>query len=77
MASYAIHQLGLTRLEFLIPLANVASQRVARNAGAHFEGILRSRLLIAGTRHDAAMYALLRERNSRRAARGAQKPAMG
>jgi RimJ/RimL family protein N-acetyltransferase len=62
MASYALHQLGLTRLEFLIPLANVASQRVARKAGAHFEGILRSRLLISGTRHDAAMYALLRER---------------
>ena len=63
MASYALHQLGLTRLEFLIPLANVASQRVARKAGAHFEGILRSRLLISGTRHDAAMYALLRKRD--------------
>jgi len=61
LAAYALQELGLNRLEFLIPLANVASQRVARKARARLEGILRSRLMIAGVTHDAALYSLLKE----------------
>lgn len=57
-AAFGLNELGLQRLEFLIPAINVASQRVAQKIGAKFEGILRSRLLISGRSHDAAMYSL-------------------
>jgi RimJ/RimL family protein N-acetyltransferase len=50
----------LVRLEILIAVGNLASRRVAEKAGAVYEGILRSRLLAHGTRHDAAMYAFIR-----------------
>lgn len=57
---YAFAQLELQRLEFLMAVDNVASQRLAQKAGAKFEGILRNRLLIAGRSHDGAMYSLVR-----------------
>ena len=50
----------LDRLEVLIAVGNAASRRVAEKSGAVYEGILRSRLLVHGTRHDAAMYAFVR-----------------
>jgi RimJ/RimL family protein N-acetyltransferase len=50
----------LVRLEVLVAASNVASRRVAEKAGAIYEGMLRSRLLVHGTRHDAAMYAFIR-----------------
>jgi len=59
VSRFAFRELGMERLEFLIPSANVASRRVARKAGARFEGSLRGRILINGVRHDAALYALL------------------
>lgn len=60
VASFGLRKLGLNRLEFLIPTINVASQRVAQKLGAKFEGMMRSRLVIAGQSHDAAMYALVK-----------------
>jgi RimJ/RimL family protein N-acetyltransferase len=51
---------GLVRLEVLVAVGNLASRRVAEKAGAVYEGTLRSRLLVQGTRHDAAMYAFIR-----------------
>jgi ribosomal-protein-serine acetyltransferase len=50
----------LMRIEVLVAVGNVASRRVAEKSGAVYEGILRSRLLVHGTRHDAAMYAFIR-----------------
>ena len=50
----------LARIEILIAVDNVASRRVAEKSGAVYEGTLRSRLLVHGTRHDAAMYAFIR-----------------
>jgi RimJ/RimL family protein N-acetyltransferase len=47
----------LVRIEVLVAVGNVASRRVAEKAGAVYEGILRRRLTVHGTRHDAAMYA--------------------
>ena len=44
----------------LIAVGNVASRRVAEKAGAVYEGTMRSRLQVHGTRHDAAMYAFVR-----------------
>lgn len=53
-------QTDLVRLEVLIAVDNVASRRVAEKSGAVYEGVLRSRLLVHGIRHDAAMYAFIR-----------------
>ena len=52
----------LERIEVLIAVGNMASRRVAEKAGAAYEGTLRCRLLVHGTRHDAAMYAFIKSR---------------
>jgi len=59
VARFALQELGLSRLEFLIAAGNIASQRVAQKAGARFEGLLRNRLRLNGSFHDAALYALV------------------
>lgn len=59
LALFALRELGLNRLEILIPEVNVASQRVAQKAGAKFEGLLRNRLMIGSKCHDAVLYSLL------------------
>jgi len=59
VAWFGLKELGLERLEILVPTGNVASLRVAQKAGAKFEGILRHRLLLSGRRHDAAMYSIV------------------
>jgi ribosomal-protein-serine acetyltransferase len=51
---------NLVRLEVLIAVGNAASRRVAEKSGAVYEGTLRRRLLVHGTRHDAAMYSFVR-----------------
>jgi RimJ/RimL family protein N-acetyltransferase len=50
----------LVRLEVLVAVGNAPSRRVAEKSGAVYEGTLRSRLLVHGTWHDAAMYAFIR-----------------
>jgi ribosomal-protein-serine acetyltransferase len=50
----------LMRLEVLIAVSNTASRRVAEKTGAAYEGTMRGRLRVHGTRHDAAMYAFVR-----------------
>jgi RimJ/RimL family protein N-acetyltransferase len=50
----------LVRIEVLVAVGNIASRRVAEKSGAVYEGTLRSRLMVHGTRHDAAMYAFIR-----------------
>ena len=59
-ARFGFDQLGLQRIEIVAAIDNVASQRVADKAGATREGILRKRLLINGTPHDAVLYSLVR-----------------
>jgi ribosomal-protein-serine acetyltransferase len=59
VAQFGFRELGLGRLELLIPEANIASQRVAQKAGARFEGLLRHKLLLNGTPHDTTIYSLL------------------
>ena len=53
-------QTDLVRLEVLVAVGNTASRRVAEKSGAVYEGTLRSRLLVHGTRHDAALYAFVK-----------------
>ncbi|MGB8383035.1 MAG: GNAT family N-acetyltransferase [Dermatophilaceae bacterium] len=59
LSHWAFSAGGLARLEFLIDPRNTTSVTVARALGCKKEGILRSRLLIHGTRTDMALYALL------------------
>lgn len=60
VAEWSFEHTSIERLEIVVATGNVASARVAEKAGAHFEGILRERLCIAGTQHDARMYAIVR-----------------
>ncbi len=61
IAEFGLKELGLHRLEILVPSHNAASRRVAEKAGARFEGILRNRLVLAGQRHNTCLYSLIPE----------------
>ena len=52
-------ELGLARIEILMSVENPASRRVAERLGAHHEGVLRSRLLLHGRRHDAHLFSIV------------------
>ena len=58
--NWGLANTDLVRIEILVAVGNVASRRVAEKSGAVYEGTLRSRLTVHGTRHDAAMYAFIR-----------------
>jgi RimJ/RimL family protein N-acetyltransferase len=58
--NFGLSELHLNRMEIVIAPGNQASRRVAEAVGAHYEGILRQRLRVGNTCHDALMYALLR-----------------
>ena len=58
-ARFAFEELGLNRLEMIIPVGNDASVRVAQKLGALREGILRQRLILGGNPHDDVSYSLL------------------
>src|SRR5262249_33129431 len=51
IALFAFQTLGLSRLEIVVPVGNVPSQRTALKAGAFLEGTLRQRLLLSGKLH--------------------------
>ncbi len=59
VARFGFEEVGLVRIEIVIAAENFASRRVAEKLGAHFEGILRNRLMIHKRPTDAAMYSLL------------------
>lgn len=61
LAHYAVHSLGLERLEIIAAIGNTRSQRVAAKAGATREGIARCRIRIAGEQHDAVVFSLVRQ----------------
>jgi RimJ/RimL family protein N-acetyltransferase len=60
-ARCGLSELGLNRLELVVPVNNQPSQRVAERVGARREGILRKRLLLQGKSHDALLYSLVAE----------------
>lgn len=59
VARFGFEHLGLVRVEIVIAVDNHASRRVAEKIGAHYEGILRNRLVVHGQVQDAAMYSLI------------------
>jgi ribosomal-protein-serine acetyltransferase len=58
-ARFGFEQMGLIRAEIVIAVGNTASMRVAEKIGAHYEGILRNRMVIGESIRDAHMYSLL------------------
>lgn len=60
-ARYAFEKIGLIRVEVVMAVHNVASQRVAEKAGAHYEGILHNRMVVGREIYDAHMYSLIPE----------------
>ena len=58
-ARFGFEQLGLQRVEIVVSSGNQRSQRVAQKTGAVREGILRNRLMVRGTPHDAVMFGLI------------------
>ena len=60
VARWAFQHTDLNRLELVIAVKNTASLRVAEKAGAVREGILRSRLMLHGRAHDAAVFSIIR-----------------
>ena len=61
LCEWTFAEKGLHRVEIIMSIENVASQRVAEKARAVREGVLRQRLLLNGRRHDAALYAVLND----------------
>jgi RimJ/RimL family protein N-acetyltransferase len=59
-AEWAFTHTDLVRLEIVAATENAASQRVAERAGAHREGVLRSRLFARGQFQDAVVYSLVK-----------------
>lgn len=57
---WAFAELGRERIEWQAGVGNIASRRVAERAGFAVEGVLRSRLVLAGRRTDAWIGGLLR-----------------
>jgi RimJ/RimL family protein N-acetyltransferase len=58
-ARYAFEKVGLVRVEIVIAPGNKASLRVAQKVGAHYEGILRNRMVVGQEVYDAVMYSLV------------------
>jgi len=59
MARYGFEQLGLQRIEIVVSTDNIPSLRIAENIGAVREGLLRKRLQLHGSAHDAYMHSLI------------------
>jgi ribosomal-protein-serine acetyltransferase len=58
-ARYAFEKIGLIRVEIVMAVHNTPSRRVAEKAGAHYEGILRNRMVVGREIYDAHMYSLI------------------
>jgi RimJ/RimL family protein N-acetyltransferase len=58
-ARFAFEQVGLIRAEIVVAVDNKASMRVAEKVGAHYEGILRNRMVVGRNIFDAHMYSLV------------------
>lgn len=61
LAEAAFEDLPINRIEILSAIENVPSQKAAEKAGATREGVLRQRLVIGGTVHDAVIFSFVRE----------------
>lgn len=60
VCEWAFANTNLDRLEILVAVGNTASQRVAQKVNAHYEGRLRSRLVLPDGPTDAYLYSIVR-----------------
>jgi ribosomal-protein-serine acetyltransferase len=60
LVRWAFANTELIRLEVLVSTQNARSLRVAEKAGARREGVLRRRLMLHGTAHDAVIFSFVR-----------------
>jgi RimJ/RimL family protein N-acetyltransferase len=58
-ARYGFEHAGIIRAEIVMAVGNEKSRRVAEKVGAHYEGILRNRMVVGKAIYDAHMYSLL------------------
>lgn len=56
VADFAIQNAGLIRVEILIAAENLASQRVAQKAGAHYEKSIQNGIVLGMDIYDAVIY---------------------
>ena len=61
LAKAAFEDLPVNRLEIVIAVENIPSQKAAEKSSATREGVLRKRLIIGDRIHDAVMFSLVRE----------------
>ncbi|MCA9186555.1 MAG: GNAT family N-acetyltransferase [Planctomycetales bacterium] len=61
LCQWAFAEKGMHRIEIIMSVENIASQRVAEKAGAVREGVLRQRIVLQDGRHDALMFAVLKD----------------
>ncbi len=59
LAKTAFEDLTINRLEILVAVENLPSQKTAEKAGAVREGVLRKRLVIGGKLHDAVIFSFV------------------
>ena len=59
LAEFGINELNLKRIEIVVDVDNIASQRVAEKSGAIREGTLRNRVTQYGKPTDAVMFSLI------------------
>lgn len=60
VCEWAFANTNLNRLEILVAVGNNPSQRVAQKLNAHYEGRLRSRIMLTEGPSDAHLYSLVR-----------------
>jgi len=58
VGEFALNDLGLNRVEIIVPAENLASVRVAEKVGARLEGVLKSRIVLGRRPQDALSYSL-------------------
>src|SRR5512146_1366713 len=57
LLGFALHDLGLNRIEAFCKVENIGSARVMEKAGMQLEGVLRQREFIKGRYEDLRIYA--------------------
>jgi RimJ/RimL family protein N-acetyltransferase len=59
LVEFGFTKAGLSRIEIVASVENLASRRIAEKLGALFEGVLRNRLVVGGVAVPAALYSFV------------------
>jgi ribosomal-protein-serine acetyltransferase len=59
LARFGFEDLGLQRLEILVAVENIASQKAAKKTGARYQGLQPNRILVGGSLYEAVLYSLI------------------